>query len=292
MIRIRTNRNTWRDVYLSSSDRRLRQFEPKQSNPAYVDDGVAVCRLAVRQVENEREQSIWLMLDVAAMGSATASQILGRFLEEDTQELAKRAVGISRDVVIKSQRDLEAHANEADTAEAELAAIAKRVELPALVRIDDRAARAWSRNAALLMTLLGLNVAMLALIVILFVRGTSAVPSPTAAVTLSDEAVNAIAARTKADTATELGKLDALIAGKMGDTLKDALSDKTTSDALKAAIVEAVQNSRKDASLDYNRLKNQKEILTAIEALHRQPDGYKGGDEQLAEHLAAELKKR
>src|SRR5438270_9784260 len=120
MIRIRTNRNGWRDIYLSPEGGRLAGTEPDQSNPNYVADGIAFCRLAVSGGKDRREESVWLMVDVASAGVAASFSVLSTFVSRDVLELAKESL---------SERTPES----AKQAERELASLAARIELPARV---------------------------------------------------------------------------------------------------------------------------------------------------------------
>ncbi len=201
----------------------------------------------------------------------------------------------SERVIIKTSHDFELDASEAEQA---LAALAREVELPALAQKLDRDKPTPSAQWAtgLLVASLACNV-MILVITCWSLWKLAKSPDAVSTLGLNQVAVGAIAERVKNDVNTAINplstKIDSLRPPTLdGEALQNALEKALQTKELASSIRNAVKENLGGMPLDYNRLKNQNEILTALEAIHTKPGGYDGGDQKLAERLAIEFEKK
>lgn len=118
MIRLRTSRDGWRDVFVSdSATNRVLGVEPTQGRPYYRQGGVVVVQLAGLASDRSRPDSFWLLVDTETMPGA-ASTVLAMLGAPDVRDLAHRA--------------LTGDAEQRDRSEAELSALAATAEMMVL----------------------------------------------------------------------------------------------------------------------------------------------------------------
>ena len=92
MIRVRTSRGGWKDLFSSrNASKRLLSTEPQQGRHHYIDRGIVVCRIGSTD-ETARSDSIWLLVDSNQAGERRCATILSAFATPEVFALGQTSV--------------------------------------------------------------------------------------------------------------------------------------------------------------------------------------------------------